>query len=84
MTPKVSIDGVNSANSLAEFIDELKQSLIDDPQEWENGNLVEFLDALSSWIYDIDGYYFNLNLPLPETPTWKTFAEMLIGAKYYE
>ena len=72
------IDTISNHNELAIFIQKLHQNLIDDPSDWDNIKLVDFLDALASWTEDMDGYYKNTNqIERLEQPDWKTFAEML-------
>lgn len=75
---------VQSRADLIEFIEALLRDLQASPDEWENTTLERYLEALASWIGDSDGYYRNQNLPLPETPSWRNIAEMLIAAKMYE
>ena len=42
---------------------------------WENPTLDRFLEALAAYAADA---------PLPEQPSWRTFAEVLATAKVYE
>ena len=44
---------------------------------WENPSLGPFLESLNAWSTD-------MGERLPSTASWRTFAEMLIAAKYYE
>jgi DNA polymerase III delta prime subunit len=62
----------------------LRQDLSAHPEEWENKTLGDFLDALSAWVEDMDGYYQNNSRAMPESLDWKNIAEMLLAAKYYE
>jgi hypothetical protein len=32
----------------------------------------------------MEGYYINKNIPIPENVSWKTFADILMGATMYE
>lgn len=75
---------VNSRSELAEFINTLKRGFNNNAGSWENASLGEFLEALSAWVEDMDGYYLNNKLPVPGQPTWKMIAEMLLAAKVYE
>lgn len=54
------------------------------PHSWENRDLDSFLEALAAWMKDMDGYYQNQGLALPEQPTWNMFAEILTAARQYE
>lgn len=44
---------------------------------WENPGLGGFLEAMQAWTTDMGDR-------VPSTPSWKTFATMLLAAKYYE
>lgn len=80
-----SIDTISSHVDLAIFIQNLRQNLINCPNDWQNMNLVDFLDALASWTEDIDGYYENTGQKERlDQLDWKTFAEMLMAARIYE
>jgi hypothetical protein len=78
------LDSIESRDALAEFINDLRKNLIANPEEWENSTLNEFLEALSAWVKDMDGYYINNQLQVPLSPSWKNVAEMMLAAKYYE
>ena len=52
--------------------------------EWDNNDLTSFLEALSGWIQDMDGYYKNVEGQQPEEPNWKVFADALNAAKIYD
>jgi hypothetical protein len=78
------ICAINSFADLADFVLALKEDLKSNPSSWENPSLERFLDSLSAWIKDMDGYYLNRHLPLPTQPSWSMFAQMLLAAKVYE
>jgi hypothetical protein len=78
------IETIDSKASLAKFVEALRRDLQENPQEWENATLDQFLAALASWIEDSDGYYVNQGRPIPVSPSWRNVAEMLIAAKIYE
>ncbi|WP_442497518.1 DUF7660 family protein [Methylobacter sp. sgz302048] len=84
MDLKAQAEIVSSHEDLVVFIKLLEKNLKSDPESWVNGSLPEFLEALSAWVEDMDGYYLNNKLPIPDHPTWKTIAEMLLAAKFYE
>ena len=78
------VNEVVSHTKLAEFIVELREDLFTNAEEWENRTLDSFLDALSAWVLDMDGYYINQGVVVPSSPDWKNVAEMLLAAKSYE
>jgi hypothetical protein len=84
MNLKAKVDAVATSDDFVEFVNLLRRNLSEHPDEWENATLPSFLDALSAWVQDMDGYYENNRLPVPQTPTWKSVAEMMLAAKYYE
>lgn len=71
--------------SFIEFLYLLRENLINNPENWENKTLPEFLEALASYTEDIQGYYDNMkqnkNSDIAE---WSIFADILKGAKIYE
>jgi hypothetical protein len=77
-------DDIRTRNDLVNFLRQLSASYVNDPASWENNDLQSFLEALAAWVADMDGYYLNRNQPIPETPEWKTLAEILLAARHYE
>ncbi len=75
---------VRSRQDLAAFIRSMRTELLERSVTWENDDLPSFLEALSAWTDDMDGYYANRGKPVPEQPSWNTFAEMLTAARVYE
>ncbi|MBM7117747.1 DUF7660 family protein [Archangium primigenium] len=75
---------VQSREDLARFVRGLAQALEQHPEAWENATLPRFLEAMSAWIEDMDGYYQNQGAAVPTRPEWRTFAEILSAARVYE
>ena len=76
---------VTDRQSFAKFIDLLRQDLVDNSESWENKKLDTFLDAISSYATDIQGYYDNTKQNVnADEPNWQTFADIFKGAKIYE
>ena len=85
MNNKLEDFEVNDRKSFAEFINLLQKNLHEKPECWENKNLSDFLGALSAYTEDIQGYYNNMEINIDaDKPNWKTFADILMGAKMYE
>jgi hypothetical protein len=84
MRTPADVEKIQNREDLTQWINELRENLKNHPETWENTDLGRFLGALSSWIDDMDGYYKNHGLPVPQTPSWKTIAEMLAAAALYE
>jgi len=75
---------VKSKEDLARFVAALRKDLQTNSDEWENPTLEQFLEAMEAWIDSMDGFYKNLGRQCPDTPTWQTFADILLASKIYE
>jgi hypothetical protein len=78
------VTGVKSKNDLSTFVVALRDDLRNNPNEWENLSLDEFLSAMADWIEAMEQCYRNTGRPMPELPTWQTIAEILYASKIYE
>lgn len=78
------VAAVRSREDLAKFVLALCQDLKKNPGTWENRTLEEYLEALSGWIGDMDGFYRNRGETPPVLPGWSTVARMLDAAAIYE
>lgn len=71
--------------SFIRFVDSLIAELNNNPASWENNTLKDFIEALSSYTEDIDGYYQNTNqIVNADVPSWRLFADILRGATMYQ
>jgi len=85
MTDTVSNFKVTDRRTFIVFIDLLRQDLIDNPETWENKKLDDFLEAVSSYAEDIQGYYDNTKQNVnADEANWQTFADIFKGASIYE
>jgi hypothetical protein len=75
---------IKSREDFIAFVRTLSKDFRENPQSWENDNLERFLEALGSWVEDMDGYYRNQGKPVPQQLDWNTLADMLMAAKMYE
>ena len=78
------IDEIASKEDLADFVSALRSDLEANPNKWENPTLERFLGAMEDWIRSMDMYYKNTGKQPPQTPTWRTLADILYAAKMYE
>jgi hypothetical protein len=78
------INKIDTREDLIRFLKELSKEYKQAPNSWENDTLQSFLQALAAWTEDMQEYYINQNRRVPLTPEWKTFAQMLAAARYYE
>lgn len=78
------IKNINSKEDFLQFMDTLINDLKVNPDLWENKTLADYLSAIQSWTEDMEGYYINKNIPVPENISWKIFANILMAATMYE
>lgn len=76
---------ITDRKSFSQFLEVLREDLINNPDGWENKTLPDFLEALATYTEDIQGYYDNTNANIDaDVPSWSTFADIFKGAKVYE
>jgi hypothetical protein len=78
-----------SRHTFIEFLNLLTEDYKNNQSHWENDNLGSFLEAMSRYAQDIDGYYINMAKDLgknidPDIPSWQVFADILRGSIVYE
>jgi hypothetical protein len=75
---------VTTRDELVQFIRAMHLESEADPECWDNNRLTIFLEALSAWTDDMDGYFKNTGQSAPDGPSWGLFAQMLMAATVYE
>lgn len=76
---------VSDRKSFSTFARNLMTEYKTEGENWENNRIDNFIEAISSYAGDIDGYYMNMNFDTSaDTPTWRIFAQILKGATVYE
>ncbi|NUO84174.1 hypothetical protein HUU05_29225 [candidate division KSB1 bacterium] len=75
---------IQTRKDFISFVHLLIQDLRENHTEWENRDLESFLEAITAWVEDMEGYYQNKGLPLPRQPDWNLFGQILLAAKIYE
>ena len=78
------LERIKSRQDLAAFVSLLSDDLFSNSQDWENVSLKDYLGAIAAWCEDMDGYFINLGLPVPQSPSWQTIAQILLAARSYE
>jgi hypothetical protein len=81
---KAKYDSITTKEDFISFVELLIEDLRINPNEWENKTLESYLEAIVSSTEDLEGYYLNNNLPIPQHVNWKLFANILATAKMYE
>jgi hypothetical protein len=80
----MEIENIRTREDLAQYVRELSIRANNPDENWENMDLYSFLEAMSGWIQEMDGYYKKIGKAMPKQPTWKTIAEILTAATVYE
>ncbi len=76
---------VKSRQDFVEFVSLLKDDFKLSESNWENVTVESFLEALSAYSNDVDGYYKNMKIDVDaDAPSWRVFADILRGASIYE
>ena len=78
------VDSIQSREDFISFVRALLEDLKEDPNDWENPSLENYLKAVAAWVEDMDGYYQNQGKPVAKNPDWKMLGEILLAAKFYE
>ncbi len=85
MDDKLDDIKVKDRQDFIKFLQLLHQDFINNPESWENQNLGDFLEALTAYAKDVQGYYDNMKLGIDaDKPNWQTFSDILYGATIYE
>ncbi len=83
-TPTYDIP-VNDRKSFIRFLELFHQDFLVTKKQWENNTLESFLEAMTRYAQDIEGYYQNTNQSIDaDIPGWAIFADILKGSKVYE
>jgi len=75
---------VKSKKDFEQFIADLFHDFKENEDSWENNSLGLYLEGMSGWFGDIDGYYLNKEEDTPAQPSWEMLATLLLAAKVYE
>lgn len=78
---------VTDRKTFIEFLELLTAELKHFPDKWQNKTLVDFLEAMTRYADEIQAYYDNVEPSEKinaDTPSWRTFADILRGTRVYE
>jgi hypothetical protein len=84
MNEAEKIKDIKTKDDFVSFVYSLSQDYQNNPSSWKNNEIGTFLEAMAAWVDDMEGYYLNQCLPVPEKPDWKMIANMVAAAKIYE
>ncbi|MEU0837244.1 hypothetical protein ACNPQM_43800 [Streptomyces sp. NPDC056231] len=75
---------VRTRADLVSYMGKLSQEAETASGGWQNRSLDRYLEALSAWTNDMDGYFINRGERVPDQPDWSLIADMLRAACFYE
>lgn len=75
---------VRTREDLAAFVDALAADHGSSPGTWENADLASYLEAMSGWVHDMDGYYANRGEDVSALTPWRIVADILMASRIYE
>jgi hypothetical protein len=76
---------VTDRQAFIKFLHLLREDFLNNKSDWENYDMDSFLEALSAYAKDLQGYYNNSEQKIDaDVPSWQAFADILLGAKIYE
>lgn len=75
---------VESKEDFISFMEMLINDFNQNKHDWENQTVKEYLEAMKSWIEDMDGYFENTKQPVPDNIDWNFFSIVLYLGKIYE
>ena len=83
MTQQTAPTEMNRAEFIA-IVRIIQNEAEQSPVPFPNGELALFLEALSGWVEDMDGYYRNRGEIPPVNVPWRVMADALRAARVYE
>lgn len=78
------IENVKSKEDFISFINRLSKDNQINNDEWVNKDILSYLEGVSSWVEDMDGYYKNMKLDVPINIDWRFIATLFYVGKIYE
>lgn len=78
------IEKIKTLSDLALYIEELRQSLLTNQENWQNLSLEAYLEAMSAWLIAIDK---RVELKMSDkqlSESLQLFANILIAGSVYE
>ena len=78
------VDNIRTKEDFVKFLTELRYDKEQNSEEWENGEITSYLEGISSWVEDMEGYFTNMNIDMPKDIDWKFIAILFYAGKIYE
>ena len=78
------LNEVENKDTFLKFMELLAKDFETNPQKWESPTIDSYLEAIQSWVEDMDGYYMNTGQELPKDINWNFVATLFYVGKIYE
>ena len=78
------VEQVDTREKFIAFVDALATDSARQKGEWAHERIPDYLDAIAAWASASTRSAGTGEPSVPEHPTWKAFAEILLAGKYYE
>lgn len=78
------VANVNDKEDFIKFVGDLIIDLKNNPDSWENNNLNSYLEAMKSWVEDMDGWEKNYKMKASDISVWKLMSHILCASTMYE
>ena len=84
MNTYTEIEKVKSKDDFLRFLEILANDTKSNSAELYNKSLEDYLLSIQSWTDDMEGYYENNNLEVPQNIDWNSIATIFYVGKIYE
>jgi hypothetical protein len=74
---------INSKIAFLAFMKTFAAEANRDAATWENNTIESYLNSMSAWLDDCDGFYGNNEEKVPSS-VWQIIADMLVAGGDYE
>jgi hypothetical protein len=75
---------VQVREDLSAFLLAASRDFRENPGNWENRSISDFLEAMSAWVLDCDEFFRARGESFPPDDTWPTVAKLVAAARVYE
>jgi len=73
----VKVDEIKSKEDFIVFLEELTRDFEKNKEEWENQDLISYLESMKAWLEDSDDFNCEGNI-------WMVIGRIILAPKYYE
>jgi hypothetical protein len=84
MTLEQQVRSIQTRQDFIAFLEALEADFLANRDGWTNANLSSFLEAMTAWSQDMEGFYDNTGEELAKLSPWRVLADVLMAARIYE